>query len=239
MRRFMLMPLATIMALSLAIVGCTTNGPSSQDPEEATQGPAGSAKKDEDPTRDASNGTTVYDGTVYEVKGADAGVDESQVRGQYERLTRLLIERDMHITTMESCTSGLIASLITDTEGSSAVIKGAFVTYSNDAKVMQGVPAQVIEKYGVYSAQTAADMAKACRTTYSANIGVGVTGSFGNVDPNNADSVPGEVYFALATDNGVDCYHCEVPEQASRSAYKMYMADVIVKPLLQYLQAKS
>ena len=239
MRRFMLMPLATIMALSLAIVGCTTNVPASQDPEEATQGPAGSAKKDEDPTRDASNGTTVYDGTVNEVKGADAGVDESQVRGQYERLTRLLIERDMHITTMESCTSGLIASLITDTEGSSAIIKGAFVTYSNEAKVMQGVPAQVIEKYGVYSAQTAAAMAKACRTTYSANIGVGVTGSFGNVDPNNADSVPGEVYFALATDNGVDCYHCEVPEQASRSTYKMYMADVIVKPLLQYLQAKS
>ena len=77
------------------------------------------------------------------------------------------------------------------------------------------------------------------RTAYAANIGVGVTGSFGNVDPNNADSVPGEVFFALATDDGVSCYHCEVPEQASRLAYKMYMADVIVRPLLQYLTAKS
>lgn len=178
-------------------------------------------------------------GTVHEVKGAETVVDESQVRRQYEKLTRLLIERGVRITTMESCTSGLIASLITDTEGSSAILKGAFVTYSNEAKVMQGVPAQVIEQYGVYSAQTAAAMAKACRTTFSANIGVGVTGSFGNVDPNNADSVPGEVYFALATDDGTACYHCEVPEQASRSAYKMYMADVIVRPLLQYLQAES
>jgi hypothetical protein len=39
--------------------------------------------------------------------------------------------------------------------------------------------------------------------------------------------------------DGVDCYHCEIPEQTSRSAYKTYMADVIVGPLLQYLQAKS
>ena len=239
MRRVLLMPLAAILALSLAIVGCANNGPASQDPGKAAQGSVDSKRKTEDTARDASDSTIVYDGTVNEVKGAEAGVDESQVRGQYEKLTRLLIERGVHITTMESCTSGLIASLVTDTEGSSAVIKGAFVTYSNEAKVMQGVPAQVIEKYGVYSAQTAAAMAKTCRTTYSANIGVGVTGSFGNPDPNNTDSVPGEVYFALATDDGVDCYHCEIPEQASRSAYKMYMADVIVKPLLQYLQAKS
>lgn len=176
---------------------------------------------------------------VYEVNGAELEVDEARVRKQYEQLTRLLIEHGMHITTMESCTSGLIASLITDTEGSSAILKGAFVTYSNEAKVQQGVPAQVIETYGVYSAQTAEAMAKTCRTTYAADIGVGVTGSFGNVDPNNADSVPGEVYFALATKGGVDCYHCNVPMQTSRWAYKMYMADVIAKPLLKYLQKLS
>ena len=164
---------------------------------------------------------------------------EDRIREKYTAITNLLIEKGWTITTMESCTSGLIASMITDTEGSSAIIKGAFVTYSNEAKVMQGVPAQLIEQYGVYSAQTAAAMAQACRTTYSANIGVGVTGSFGNPDPNNADSVPGQVYFALATDDGVECYHCEIPKQSSRLAYKMYMADVIVRPLLQYLQAKS
>ena len=174
---------------------------------------------------------------VYEVNGIEGHIDEAGVRTQYEQLTHLLIERNISITTMESCTSGLVASLITDTEGSSAVIKGAFVTYSNEAKVQQGVPAQIIQTYGVYSAQTAAAMAKACRIAYAADIGLGVTGSFGNVDPNNADSVPGQVYFAIATSNGVDCYHCSVPEQTSRLAYKLYMADVIVKPLLEHLQA--
>ena len=64
--------------------------------------------------------------------------NESDIRNDYRRLTKLLIERGMTISTMESATSGQIASLITDTEGSSAVLKGAFVTYCNEAKIMQG-----------------------------------------------------------------------------------------------------
>lgn len=66
-----------------------------------------------------------------------AKYDEAAVRDGYRKLTRLLIEKKMTITTMESATSGQIASLITDTEGSSAVLKGAFVTYCNEAKMMQ------------------------------------------------------------------------------------------------------
>ena len=76
--------------------------------------------------------------------------NESDIRNDYKKLTKLLIERGMTITTMESATSGQIASLITDTEGSSAVLKGAFVTYCNEAKIMQGVPAEILEKYTVY-----------------------------------------------------------------------------------------
>ena len=72
-----------------------------------------------------------------EIKGADGGVDEMSVRKKYNKLTNDLIEKKLMITTMESCTSGQIASLITDTEGSSAVMKGACITYSNEAKVME------------------------------------------------------------------------------------------------------
>ena len=89
-----------------------------------------------------------------ELHGADGPVSEAAVRGKYTELTLGLIRRGLTITTMESCTSGQIASLITDTEGSSAVLKGAFVTYSNEAKIMQGVPAAIIGTYGVYSAET-------------------------------------------------------------------------------------
>ena len=80
---------------------------------------------------------------------------EADIRNDYRKLTKLLIEKNLTITTMESATSGQIASLITDTEGSSAVLKGAFVTYCNEAKIMQGVPAEVLDTYTVYSKETA------------------------------------------------------------------------------------
>ncbi|MBO4290104.1 MAG: CinA family protein [Lachnospiraceae bacterium] len=172
---------------------------------------------------------------VKEIKGPAGAADEAAVRDKYERITRRLIEKKRTITTMESCTSGQVASLITDTEGSSAIMKGAFVTYSNEAKIRMGVPAEVIEKYGVYSAETAAAMAGACRPVYGADIAVGITGSFGNVDPNNSDSIPGEVYFALADKDGTRRYHCTVPAQPSRLAYKLYMADVVADRLLKII----
>ena len=128
---------------------------------------------------------------------------------------------------MESCTAGQIASLLTDTSGSSAIIKGAFVTYSNEAKIRQGVSENIINEYGVYSKETAAEMARVCRDFYDADLGIGVTGSFGNIDPKNKDSVPGEVYFAISTREGTESFYCEVPEQPSRLYYKLYMANVI------------
>lgn len=170
--------------------------------------------------------------SAQEIHGALGIVDEAAVHEKYRRLTQRLIDIGRTITTMESCTSGLIASLITDTEGASAVLRGAFVTYSNVAKVRQGVPAETIEAFGVYSPETAAAMARSCRAIYSADYGVGVTGTFGNPDPNNADSAPGEVWFAISDADGLTAWHCAVPTQPSRLAYKLYMADVIVDRLL-------
>lgn len=152
---------------------------------------------------------------------------EDGVRKKYEALTRLLIEKNISITTMESCTSGQIASLITDTEGASSIMKGAFITYSNEVKVLCGVDSEIIEKYGVYSKETAVAMAKTCREKLSADIGIGVTGSFGNIDPANPDSVPGEVYFAISTNKGTTAFHESIPLQQSRLLYKLCMADII------------
>lgn len=160
-------------------------------------------------------------------------LDEKVVRENYEKLTKLLIKNNLTITTMESCTAGQVISLITDTEGSSAVTKGAFVTYCNDAKVQQGVPSIVIKKYGVYSKETAAEMAKSCRENYNADIGVGITGTFGNTDFNNSDSEIREVYYAISTDDITRTYYCTVPVQNSRYEYKLYIAGVVVLKLLE------
>ena len=162
---------------------------------------------------------------------------EPEIREHYRSLTKLLIERGLTITTMESATSGQIASLITDTEGSSAVRKGAFITDSNEAKILQGVPAQTLEKYTVYSRETAEAMAAACMRAYKADIGIGVTGTMGNVDPANTEaSVPGQVYFAIGVrgDAGpvIESFHIELEPQQSRLMYKLAVAEEVYQRLM-------
>lgn len=161
---------------------------------------------------------------------------ESEIREDYEKLTKLLIEKHMTITTMESATAGQLASLITDTEGSSAVLKGAFVTYCNEAKIMQGVPKEIIDRYTVYSKETAEAMAKACIKAYQADIGIGVTGTMGNVDPDNqASSVPGQVYFAMGIEGNMKSYYVELEPQPTRLAYKLAVAKEIYDVLMECL----
>lgn len=167
----------------------------------------------------------------------DDKYDESIVRLHYKELTEKLIEKNLSITTMESATSGQIASLITDTEGASAILKGAFITYSNEAKIMQGVSEELIEKYSVYSKEVACDMAKVCREKYWADIGIGVTGTMGNVDPmNEAFSIPGQVYFAISMNHYMEAYYLEIPKQPTRLAYKLAVAEEIYKVLYELIK---
>jgi len=165
--------------------------------------------------------------------------DETEIRADYEKLTKWLINKGLTITTMESATSGQIASLITDTEGSSAVFKGAFVTYSNEAKIMQGVPAEIIDRYSVYSLETAEAMAKACAKVYKADIGIGVTGTMGNVDPENPDSSEtGQVYFAIEIKGSINSYNIEIEPQPTRLAYKLAVAKEVYEMLALGLELK-
>lgn len=155
---------------------------------------------------------------------------------KYERITKCLIDKKMTVTTMESCTSGMIASLITDTEGASAVLKGAYITYSNEAKLRAGVPEKVMEQYGVYSLRTAESMAGQAAENMNADIGIGVTGSFANADPANPDSVPGMVMFAIACAGKVRSYELNgIPFQKRRYA-KLFVAERVAVELLKLLQ---
>lgn len=163
--------------------------------------------------------------------------EERLIREDYRRLTLLLIEKKTTVTTMESCTSGQIASLISDTEGASAVMPGAFVTYSNMAKVMAGVPQETIDKYSVYSIETAEAMASACAKTFGTDIGIGVTGTMGNVDPANSfTSTPGHVFYAFSVFGKVSSYELEMEPQPSRFAYKMAVAKEVCDALMELIK---
>ena len=155
-----------------------------------------------------------------------------QERKRADDIVKKLIDTHTTISTMESCTSGLIASMITDTEGASAIFPGGYVTYLNETKILNGVDANVIEKYGVYSRECANAMAETAQKKLHTDIAIGITGTTGNVDPNNADSVQGVVYFCIRVKDKVNTFevHAEVAGMSRHEIKQMY-TDMVFKKL--------
>jgi competence/damage-inducible protein CinA-like protein len=113
----------------------------------------------------------------------------------------MLIERKLKLATMESCTGGLLANLITDVPGSSNAFLGGLVSYATEMKIAWGVPRETVETYGVISAETAEAMAVAGCEKLGSDIGVGITGVAG---PDEQEGKPvGTVHIAVATPDGV------------------------------------
>ena len=152
------------------------------------------------------------------------------------RVTKLLIEKNMTISFMESCTSGLLASMLTDTEGASGIFKGSLVTYSNQMKIAAGVSAKVIEDYGVSCAECALSMAETVKKIYGTDIAVGITGTTGNPDPANRDSVLGMAFFCIIF--GKEIFNFTIEENVgrlSRKEIKQLYADRVFNELLKLL----
>ncbi len=154
-----------------------------------------------------------------------------------ENVIAYLIARGISITAMESCTAGLLASAITDTEGASGIFKGSFVTYSNEAKVAAGVPAWVIDQYGVYSPQVAMAMARASQAAFAADLAIGVTGTTGNPDPANPEGVVGEVYYAIIMEEKtLERRLCLKTTGKSRRELKTEIVEEILRDLEEFLR---
>lgn len=153
----------------------------------------------------------------------------------WNEIVDTLLKKGLTIATMESCTGGGIANVITNVSGASAVLSESYVTYSNKAKIKQGVRASVIEKYTVYSIETAVEMAKAVKMTAGTDMGIGVTGQLGRIDPNNPVDTLNIVWFAVVVqDNEVYAGEIKVPD-FERMEQKDYVINNIAKLLLKVL----
>ena len=107
-------------------------------------------------------------------------------------------DKGLMIATAESCTGGLVAGLLTEIAGSSAVVDRGFVTYSNEAKSeMLGVPQDLIARVGAVSREVAIAMAEGALARSAADIAVSITGIAG--PGGGSDEKPvGLVHFAFA-----------------------------------------
>ncbi len=108
-----------------------------------------------------------------------------------------LIKLNKTISTMESCTGGFLASSITNVEGASKIFKYGAVTYSNEYKIKMGVDSNIIDKYTVYSIETANAMSKAICSFTNSSYGVGITGKLNRQDENNPFGSNNIVYVSI------------------------------------------
>ena len=153
-----------------------------------------------------------------------------------QRIVDKLIESGRTIATMESCTGGGVANAITNIEGVSAAIKYSAVTYSNEFKIKMGVSEEVIDKYSVYSMETAHEMSKAISNFANSTYGVGVTGKLNRVDKNNLHGDDSTVYISIY-DSLNDKYYDSVIKaiKNNRKENKDLVIEEVIKILLEIL----
>jgi nicotinamide-nucleotide amidase len=143
-----------------------------------------------------------------------------------------LRSKGVMLTTAESCTGGLIAGVLTAIPGSSEVVHGGFVTYSNQAKSeMLGIDPDLIEEHGAVSKKVACAMAEGAQRETKTQISIAVTGIAGPGGATPGKPV-GTVHFACADGKNTkhiarafgDIGRDEVREETVRVALTLVLA---------------
>ena len=108
-----------------------------------------------------------------------------------------LIKENKTISTMESCTGGGLVNEITNIERASEILKFSAVTYSNEYKIKMGVSENIINKFSVYSVETAIEMSTNISKYTNSNYGIGITGKLNRQDINNDYGKDNIVYISI------------------------------------------
>ena len=121
-----------------------------------------------------------------------------EINSKASSILKVCKQKGVTIITAESCTGGLIAGCLTEIPGSSSVIEGGFVTYSNQAKVsMLSVKLEQLDQYGAVSEEVARSMAEGALGSSKADIAVACTGVAGPGGATNTKPV-GLVHLSCA-----------------------------------------
>jgi len=118
--------------------------------------------------------------------------------GTYEiNLGKILLKYGFTLGVAESLTGGLLSKRITDISGSSNYFSGGVIVYSGSSKeTVLKIPAEIINRFGTVSAQTAVELAKNVRKLFKCDVSISTTGIAG---PTSVEDKPiGLVYVGVA-----------------------------------------
>ena len=150
---------------------------------------------------------TIWSMIDYFVKAADVfkstgKLDEELILDAEHLASKVVKEataRELKLSTAESCTGGLIAGALTCIPGSSSVVEGGIVSYSNEVKKNSlGVSADDLESFGAVSEPVALQMAEGSRNALCSDIAVSVTGIAGPGGGSKEKPV-GTVWFGVSS----------------------------------------
>lgn len=143
--------------------------------------------------------------------------------------------RKLKIVIAESCTGGLVAGLLTEIAGSSAVVERGFVTYSNEAKhELLGVPAALIAENGAVSEPVARAMAEGALKHSHADISVAITGIAGP-GGGTATKPVGLVHFAAARKGWSIAHERHLFGDIGRTEIRLASIDIALALLRKFL----
>ncbi|WP_330745549.1 CinA family nicotinamide mononucleotide deamidase-related protein [Chryseobacterium sp. CP-77] len=128
------------------------------------------------------------------VEGHVIAVSEDKIENI---LAEMLTERNMTISTAESCTGGELAKMITSVSGSSKYFLGGVVAYATEKKIkILNVSKDTVEQFKVVSEQVAQEMAKGCQELFETHISLSTTGVAGPGKGEDGKDV-GTVYYTI------------------------------------------
>jgi nicotinamide-nucleotide amidase len=128
------------------------------------------------------------------LSGRIHGRDEQELAAS---VGRLLGEKRKTIALAESCTGGLVSTLLTEVPGASAYFLGTVVSYADGAKrELLHVGEDTLRRHGAVSEETAREMARGARERFDADLAAAVTGIAGP-DGGSEEKPVGTVFFAL------------------------------------------
>jgi CDP-diacylglycerol--glycerol-3-phosphate 3-phosphatidyltransferase len=161
---------------------------------------------------------------------------EAPVDALARELGGLLVKGRLTLSVAESCTGGLLASLVTDQPGSSAYFMGGVVAYADEVKRAQlGVPEGVLTQHGAVSREVALAMAEGVRSRFATNLAASITGIAG---PDAQGSKPaGLTYIAVATPHGTSCH--EYMFKGDRWSNRREAADQALRLLIEAAGANA
>ncbi|MDY3204273.1 MAG: CinA family protein [Arcobacter sp.] len=151
------------------------------------------------------------------------------------KLQELLRTHNKTITTAESCTGGLVASLITKISGSSDIFNGSIVTYSNKIKNQElNVKNETLETFGAVSIEVVNEMLNGVIKKFNANFAIAISGIAGPTGETKNKPV-GTVVIGISDSNNlkiVDVYHFK----GSREEVQIQAAKTSLKEISKFIQ---